>query len=336
MRASSYGWCLALLGGTVVLSVLVGAESISPVEIGKMLLARLGGGAVTGSSDETILFGLRLPNTALIALIGATLGGSGAAYQGLFRNPLADPYIIGVAPGAALGAVVAMTLLGPSRLLGIAAVPAAAFLGALLTVFLACAVARVGKTTPVTTLILAGVAMGAFTSSLTWFLILQTHVDVERAIVFMLGGFRQLGWAPVLAALPYSLLGLVVILLLGRSINVLQFGDEQARQMGLDVEKVKLTLILAATLAAASAVAFAGIIGFVGLVVPHVVRLLWGPDYRSLVPLSILAGAATLLAADTLSRGLPGFRGLQVGVITALIGVPFFLWLLRREKSRYW
>jgi iron complex transport system permease protein len=216
-------------------------------------------------------------------------------------------------------------------------IPAAALVGALSTVAMVYSLSRVGKTAPITTLILSGVAVGAFANALTSFLMIERRLELRRVFNFLLGGFGSGGgWEPVRAELPYAVVGLGVLILLGRPLNVLQFGDEQAAQMGLHVERVKLLLVVAATLAAAAAVAFTGIIGFVGLVVPHLLRLLWGPDYRRLVPLSMLAGAAVLLLADTVQRALVAFRELPVGIITALGGAPFFLFLLRRVRQSYW
>jgi iron complex transport system permease protein len=335
-----YLWTLAALAVAFVLSVGLGAVSIPAGDVIRILAARLPFLHLTPTwpaSSETILLSLRLPRAALILLAGAALGGSGAAYQGLFRNPLADPYIIGVAAGAALGAVIALALPGAGTLLGLATVPLAAFGGALITVFVVYSLARVGKTTPVTTLILAGVAVSSFATALSTFLTLRSAAELRRAIAWILGGFSMTGWPPVLIMLPYIGIGLGVLVALSRPLNVLQFGDEQARQLGLNVERLKLVLIGAASLAAATAVAFSGIIGFVGLAVPHVVRLLWGPDYRRLVPLSIIGGAAALLLADLAARTLVAPAELPVGVITALVGAPFFLWLLRRAKQEmFW
>jgi len=194
--------------------------------------------------------------------------------------------------------------------------------------------ARVGKTTPVTTLILAGVAVGSFTTALTTFLMLRSQGELRRAVAWMLGGFSLGGWEPVAAALPYISLGLIVLVALSWQLNVLQFGEDQAHQLGLNVERAKLVLIGAASLAAAAAVAFSGTIGFVGLAVPHVVRLLWGSDYRRLLPLSIIGGAAALLLADVAARTIIAPQELPVGIVTALVGAPFFLWLLRRAKQQ--
>ena len=214
-------------------------------------------------------------------LTGAALAGSGAGYQGLFRNPLADPYLIGVASGAGLGAVVAMSIRWPEDLAGMYVIPAASFIGAALTVMLVYSLARIGRSVPTTTLILAGVAISSFATSLTSFLMLRSNEQLRRATGWLLGGSLMSGWQPVLALLPYVLVGLAALLSSGHALNVLQFGEEQASQMGLPAERVKFWLVLAASLTTASAVAFSGIIGFIGLIAPHVVRLLWGADYRT-------------------------------------------------------
>jgi iron complex transport system permease protein len=318
----------------LILSVALGAVPIAPGELLRLLGARLAGAAATNDPAATIVFDIRLPRTALVAITGAALGGSGAAYQGLFRNPLADPYLIGAASGAGLGAVLAMAWRWPADTLGLAAVPASAFAGALLTVGLVYALARTGGTTPTTTLILAGVATSAFAGALTTFIMLRSQGELRRAVAWLLGGFSLGGWAPVWAALPYVAVGLGVLIVLGRPLNVLQFGDEQARQMGLHVERAQLVLVAAASLATAAAVAFSGVIGFVGLAVPHLVRLLWGADYRRIVPLSVISGAALLLLADVVARTVLAPQELPVGIVTAAGGAPFFLYLLRTTKQR--
>jgi iron complex transport system permease protein len=190
---------------------------------------------------------------------------------------------------------------------------------------------------PLTTLILAGVAVSAFASALTSFLMLRSGDQIHRAISFLLGGSPMSGWNPVLAALPYMALGLGLISVSGHMLNVLQFGEEEAKQLGLPVERAKIFVILTASLTTAVAVSFSGIIGFVGLIVPHVFRLVWGPNYRHLIPLSILGGASALLLADMLARVLLAPQSLPVGIVTALAGAPFFLWILRRAKTQvFW
>ena len=325
-----------------VLSVAVGSVYIPPTTLLGLFASHLGlplskEWLQARDTAAVILFQLRLPRAILVAMVGAALSGSGAAYQGLFRNPLADPYLIGVASGAGLGAVLAMAINWPVSFLGLTAVPAAAFVFGLISVALVYFMARVGRTVPTTNLILAGVAVGSFATAVSSYLMLRSQGDLRRAIAWLLGGGTLSGWNPVLAASPYLVIGLGTLLVMGHALNVLQFGDEQAQQLGLPVETVRRIVIVAASLTTAAAVAFAGIIGFVGLVIPHVVRMAWGGDYRRLIPLSILCGASLLLLADLLARVVISPEELPVGVITALVGAPFFLWVLRRSKAQaFW
>jgi iron complex transport system permease protein len=327
---------LALLLGAVILSITIGSVSIP---LGDLTRALFGG--VPMGADESIfrsiVVDLRLPRMVMLVLVGAALASSGGAYQGLFRNPLADPYLIGVASGAGLGAVIAMTMHPASTSLGLFLVPLAAFLTALATVVIVYALARVGKTVPVTNLILAGVAASSFAVALTSFLMINSTGELRRAVVWMLGGSTLAGWPPVIAAFPYIAAGLGILLFMGHPLNVLQFGEEQAAQLGLRVGTARILIVAAATLATAAAVAFAGIIAFVGLIVPHLIRLVWTSDYRHLLPLSMIGGAAMLLMADTIARTVLAPQVLPVGIVTALIGAPFFFWVLRSAKQQnYW
>jgi iron complex transport system permease protein len=331
MRNPFFITLLALMVMLIV-SLAIGSVFIPPVELWHL---------VNGTSDNeifrTILWNIRLPRTALIALIGAALAGSGAAYQGLFRNPLADPYLIGVASGAGLGAIIAMSVKWPYTTLGLLAVPLAAFIASLLTVYLVYTFAHIGRTVPTTNLILAGVAVSSFAVSMTSFLMLRSSGEVRRAIGWMLGGVSLVGWDVTLALIPYLGIGMTTLVLTGYSLNLLQFGDDQATQLGLNVRRAKFIIIVAASLVTAAAVSFAGIIGFVGLIVPHIVRIWWGVDYRRLIPLSILGGASVLLFADVLARIVLAPQELPVGIVTALAGAPFFLWVLRRAKNQgFW
>ncbi len=331
-RLAVYLTAVGLLLSAGILSLAIGSVPI-PLNV----LLRLLAGQPVGESSSVfgvIFFQLRLPRTVLVALTGAALAGSGAAYQGLFRNPLADPFLIGVASGAGLGAVLAMMIHWPYTTLGLLAVPAAAMVTGMATVGLVYLLARSGQDLQTGSLILAGVAVSSFATSLTSYLMLSSQGELRRAIVWLLGGSSQSGWQPVVAALPYVLLGLGVLVLSGHSLNVLQFGDDQARQLGLPVNRVRLVIVTAASLATAAAVAFSGIIGFVGLVVPHIVRLMLGPDYRRLVPLSVLGGAIMLLLSDVVARVVLAPQELPVGIVTALLGAPFFLWVLQRSRQR--
>lgn len=313
----------------LLLSLAIGSVFISPADVWHAII-----GTTNNETFRTILWDIRLPRTVLIALVGAALAGSGAAYQGLFRNPLADPFLIGVASGAGLGAIMAMSINWPYTTLGLLAIPLAAFITSLLTVYLVYNFAHVGGIVPTTNLILAGVAVSSFATSLTSFLVLRSTGEVRRAIGWLLGGVSLAGWDATLALIPYLFIGLATLVLSGYALNLLQFGDDQATQMGLNVRRAKFIIIAAASLVTAAAVSFAGIIGFVGLIVPHVVRMWWGVDYRRIIPLSILGGASALLFADVLSRIVLAPQELPVGIVTALAGAPFFLWVLRRSKNQ--
>ena len=314
-----------------LLSVAIGSVFIPPGVTLKILLARLPLLQIAPDWPETfeqILLQIRLPRVALVALTGAALACSGTAYQGLFRNPLADPYLIGVASGAGLGAIAAIALRDAHPLLGAPLVPLSAFAGALLTVALVYAIGRVGPSTPITTLLLAGVAVGTIAT----FLLLRLSQQSTRVLAFLLGGYGGAGWEAVLAVTPFTLLGCALLFLHARPLNLLLFDEEQARQLGVNVERVTLVIVIAATLTTAAAVSFSGLIGFVGLIVPHTGRLLVGADHRRLLPLATLGGAGFLLLADLLARTAIAPEELPLGVVTAFIGAPFFLWLLRRTR----
>jgi iron complex transport system permease protein len=331
MKIRPYLFSLLALGFALILSLAIGSVFLSPAQLWAALT-----GHGTQTSD-TILWAIRFPRTALIALTGMALGGSGATFQGLFRNPLADPFLIGVASGAGLGAVLAMSIHWPYTALGLAAVPAAAFVTGLLTVFLVYTFARVGGSVPVTNLILAGVAVSSFATSLTSYLMLKSTGELRQAISWLLGGVSLSSWNVILALTPYLAIGLTILAFSGHALNLLQFGDDQAVQMGLDVKRTKIIIIVAASFVTAAAVSFAGIIGFVGLIIPHVMRMWWGADYRRIIPLSILGGASALLLADILSRVVIAPQELPLGIITALAGAPFFLWVLQRAKNQgFW
>ncbi len=335
-----YLYLLLLLVAALLLSVAVGAVFIPPGTVARMLLSILPGMNISPHWPESfsaIVFQIRLPHTALIALTGAALAGSGAVYQGVFRNPLADPYLIGVASGAGLGAVLGLAIQLPAQWGGLFTVPLAAFIGAMLTIAIVYNLARVGRSVPTTTLILAGVAVSAFATSLSSFLMLRSNEELRRSFSWLLGGAIMGGWPPVYAMFPYVVIGLGLLTLSGHMLNVMQFGEEQAQQLGVPIERTKLALILAASLTTAAAVAFAGIIGFIGLIVPHLVRFIWGADYRRLIPLSIIGGSIALLLADILARVVLAPQTMPVGIVTALAGAPFFLWILRRAKDQaYW
>jgi len=281
----------------------------------------------------TVVLEIRLPRVILAGLVGAALATAGATYQGLFRNPLADPYLIGVAQGASLGAVVGFLVPASWYIFGFGLIPLLAFVGALLATFAVYMLARVGKTLPVTTLILAGVALSALLGSIVSYLIITSGEVMHGIIFWLMGSFSLSRWSEVGVVLPYIAVGTAVIMVYARLLNVIQLDEEQAQQLGVNVERLKLVLLAAATLITAASVAFVGTIGFVGIIIPHAVRIIWGADYRFLLPLSILTGAIFMILADLAARTLLSPTEIPIGVITAICGAPFFLYLLRRRKK---
>jgi len=275
-------------------------------------------------SAETIVRDLRLPRIFLAAVVGFALAAAGTVMQGFFRNPLADPSIIGVSSGAAVGAVATIVLFTslPLQLM--------AFLGAIVAAFVVYAIATRNGTTPVATLLLAGVAIQTFLGAVISYMMIHAGQSLQEVIRWLMGNLKNSTWAEVEVTLPVAVLAFGVLVLYARDLNVLLLGEADAHSLGIEVERTKRLLLAVASIITAAAVAVAGVIGFVGLVVPHVLRLLVGPDHRILLPTSALAGASFLVAADTIARA--GIAEVPVGIITAAVGAPFFLYLLRRRE----
>lgn len=314
-----------LLALTLLASLALGAARLRPAE----LVAGLSGGDAVA---RTILFELRLPRAALAILVGGALGLAGAVFQALLRNPLAEPYILGVSGGAAVGAVGAL-LLGAAASLGWL-LPLAAFAGALLAVAL---VFRIGLGVgglDTRVLLLAGVVVGAFFNALILLMLTFAETDRFRAAIFwMMGSLAGARWSAIGWLLLYVLPAAAALMALARPFNLLAIGEDTALHLGTRVERVKRTAYVVASLAVAASVAVAGVIGFIGLIVPHALRLVWGSDHRFLLPASFLAGSVFLLAADTAARTVAAPVELPVGVVTALVGVPLFVVLLRRRVA---
>jgi iron complex transport system permease protein len=326
---------LVLLAGALLAGLLVGAVGLSPGRVLAEVADRLPWVSVdSGLSEQqaAIVWELRLPRVVLAALVGATLAAAGAAYQGVFRNPLADPYLLGVAAGAGLGATAAIVTVGSAS----PVVPAAAFAGAVVAVVLAYALGgAAGGGRAGTTLILAGVAVAAFFTAVQTF-VQQRHADSVREVYsWILGRLTTVGWTEVALLAPYAAVSVALLLFHRRLLDVLAVGEEEAEALGVSTARVRLAVVAAATLGTAGAVAVGGLIGFVGLVVPHVVRLLAGASYRVILPLSVLGGAAFLVLADLGARTFLSPAELPIGVITAFVGGPFFA-LVLRAAHRGW
>lgn len=329
---------MVLLAGAALLAVAAGSVGLAPAEVARILwhaVPGFGAGVTPDwpASHEAIVLSLRLPRVLLAMAVGAALAVAGGAFQGLFRNPMADPYIIGVSSGAALGAALAITLRPSFSVLGLGSVPAAAFLGAVLAVFTVYAIARVGNQVPVGNLLLSGVALSSFLSALVSLVVVLSRSQIHEIVYWLMGSFAGRGWLHLGVALPYLVLGAGVLLYHARDLNALLMGEEEAVHLGVAVDRVKRIILVAASLLTAAAVATCGTIGFVGLIVPHIMRLLVGPDHRSLLPVSALAGALLLVLADLAARVVVSPAELPVGVVTAFIGGPFFLYLLKRSRS---
>ena len=309
---------VAALLGAVLAGLAVGPTAIPLGDLLRGGLAPL---------DEAVLWELRAPRVALGALVGGTLAVAGGAYQAVFRNPLADPYLLGAAAGAGLGATAAIVYAGTVPL------PLAAFAGATAAVGGAYALGRSVGGRDTATLILAGVAMAAFLTALQT-LLLQSDTDNVRAVyTWLLGRLTAASWSDVLLILPYAAVSVAAILAHRRVLDVLRVGDDEALALGVPVGRVRLIVVGAATLGTAAAVAVSGLIGFVGIVVPHAVRLLAGTTYRAVLPLSVLFGAAFLVLADLAARTALAPAELPIGVVTACIGAPFFVVVLRGTRA---
>ncbi len=316
----------ALMCFAAFLGIALGPSGLAPAEVWGALSGELEGAAAD------IVWRVRVPRVGLAAAVGAALATAGALFQALLRNPLADPYILGVSGGAALGGV-AVLALGPMLGIGYAAVPPAAFVGAIATILGLLAVAGPRGRLSSTTLLLTGVVFNAFASAVIVFLASLSGFSEGASIFLWLIGSISDARVDVAGWVVFFLLGgLACALPLARSLDLLALGEENAAALGVDAERVKRLLLVAASLMVGAAVAVAGLVGFVGLVVPHLLRLVLGPDHRQLLPAAALGGAAFLVICDTIARSMPGGMELPVGAITALAGGPFFLWLLRRSS----
>ncbi|MCP2257037.1 iron complex transport system permease protein [Streptoalloteichus tenebrarius] len=323
-----------LLAAAVALSVLLGAIDLGWRRVLAEVVAQLTGGTSPLSEREAaILWQLRVPRVVLAALVGAALAGSGAAYQGVFRNPLADPYLLGAAAGAGLAATLVMVAAPGAGHGALGPVPLAAFVGAVGGVALSWALGRsAGNGTA--TLVLAGVAVSAFLTAVQTFVQQLRSETLREVYTWMLGGLGTTGWDEVLVVLPYLAVAAVVLCLSGRLLDLLGLGDEEAGALGVRPAVVRVVVLAAASLATAAAVAVSGLIGFVGIVVPHLVRLTTAASYRVVLPLSLLGGAGFLVLADTVARTVLAPAELPVGVVTAFAGAPFFALVLRRARGR--
>ncbi len=327
-----------LLTATVLLATSLGTVSIPMGHIASIVVKHITGVNIGGpwsDTQETIVWQLRLPRVAGAGIVGAALAAAGVLFQGLLRNPIADPYLLGTSGGAALAATIALLLPVTSGAFGFTLVPIAAFVGALGAVLLVYQIARVGSRAPITTLLLAGFAASSLMAAAMSFLMLTNQNTLQRVVLWTMGGISASGWDTLKVIGPLILAGLLCALTMTTDLNAFLLGEEQAAALGISVEGRKFMLLATGALLTGAAVAISGLVGFVGLIVPHIVRLLIGPDNRLLLPASALSGAIFLILADLIARMVLSPSEVPLGVVTAFVGAPFFIYLLRRTKREY-
>ncbi|HIX58986.1 MAG TPA: iron chelate uptake ABC transporter family permease subunit [Candidatus Blautia gallistercoris] len=328
---------LAILGCILCIYVctILGAASVSLDQINRILLHEIFRLPVSmeGISEGSIAIirDVRLPRVLLGFLTGASLAVCGACYQGIFKNPMADPYILGISSGAALGAAVGIVLHFSGGILGLSGNTFLAFIGALLTVFLVYTISRVGKRVPVASLLLSGIAVNQSLSAFMSLLMLFNQQSMEQIMFWTMGSLNGKGWNQILVILPYVTVGVILLLTSARELDLMLMGEDTAVQLGVNVEFVKKKILVVSSIVTAAVVSATGIIGFVGLLVPHVVRLFTGPKHRVLMPVSLLFGGTFLILCDTFARSIIT-QEIPVGIVTAACGGPFFLYLLWKSR----
>ncbi len=327
---------------TIIVSLNVGYASISFSQILNILGKQIPflSGSINSASisptSQAIILQIRLPRILAGALVGAGLAAAGVIYQGVFRNPMADSYLLGASAGASVGYTVAVLYVTSAlSIIGLGTAQVFAFIFALLTVFLVLTISRVGNKIPTTTLLLSGIVVNIFLLAIETLMELRSGTALTGIIAWLAGGFSNIVWLQVWAVVPFVFIGIAITYFFTRDLNMLSMGDETAQHLGVSTERVRQFLLVIASLMTAAAVAISGVIGFVGLIIPHMTRLIIGPDHRILLPASAIVGAIFLVICDAVARVATGASELPVGVITALVGTPFFIYLLRRRKTSY-
>lgn len=343
IRIRSYGFTMAILLILLIVMIgitaTIGSASIGPMDVYKVVASKIPGlgglvdaGSITASQDS-IIWSVRLPRVLLGVIVGAGLSISGASFQGLLKNPMADPYILGISSGAALGAAIAIILKLETAFIGFSGISIMAFMGALIAVTLVYNIGRIRSQVPVTTLLLAGVAVGQFLTAITSLLMVIYNRDMTKIIYWTLGSLSGKGWNPINTISIPIIAAMVILLFFSRDINIMLTGEESAKSLGVNVERIKVYVLLLGTFITSMAVSISGIIGFVGLIIPHIVRLIVGPDHRILLPASAIVGSIFMVFTDTIARTVISPMEIPVGIITAIFGGPFFIYLLRSKKK---
>jgi len=331
---------LALLFVIMLISATMGSADISFTESMKIVISRIPGIGKyidltqISSNKIGIVTIIRMPRIILAGLIGMNLAIAGSALQGMLRNPMADPGIIGISSGAGLGAALAITVGAGSYYKGIGLTTISAFIGAAVVIFLVYNIAKTGNKIPVITLILAGIAVSFICSALTQLLMIFNRDQIEMIVRWTMGSLSAANWTKVKVILPISIFGISIIMYYAKELNVISTGEETAKTLGVNTEKTKKILLIVCSLITAACVSVSGVIGFVGLVIPHIMRILTGADQRVLLPYSAIGGAIFMIICDTLARTIAAPAEIPVGIITSLFGAPFFVYLLIINKRK--
>lgn len=295
--------------------------------------------SLISSMESAIILQIRLPRIIAGVVVGAALASSGVVYQGVFKNPMADSYVLGVSAGAAVGASFTVILGVGSMFIGLRLIQVAAFIGAVSAMFLVYSISRVGSRVPVTTLLLCGIAVNFFLYAIVGLMEVIAGDELHAIVFWLVGGFSNVLWRDIWAILPFVVVGIVAVYIYARDLNLMALGEETAQNLGVNIEKAKLVLLVLASLITGAAVSISGLIGFVGLMIPHLTRLAIGPDHRILLPASTISGAIFLVVCDDLARVVAtpfaSTLELPVGIITMLAGAPFFILLFRKKKKSY-
>lgn len=313
-----------------IISITIGAASISPLEVIKIIGEKI---FLKGNNGvyEKIIFDIRLPRIILAALVGVGLSVTGASFQGIFKNPMADPYVLGISSGAALGATLSIIFRLESK--GFIFTSLCAFIGAIVTILLVYNIARVGNKLPTSTLLLAGIAMNFFMSSLISLSMILHREAMERIIYWTMGSFNNASYKQIAIVAPIIIVITFLYYYNYRALNIISMGDESSYTLGVDGEKLKKKMIILSSIMVAVIVSVSGIIGFVGLIVPHIARIIGGANHKELIPFSAIIGALFLILCDTIARGIIPPTELPVGAITSIFGAPYFIYLLWKKKK---
>lgn len=340
---TGYGVVLVVLSLLLLFSIVffstIGSANIDVVAVFRIVCSKIPiinnyiDISMVDKLQESIIWNIRLPRVLLGVIVGASLSIAGASFQGMFKNPMADPYVIGISSGAALGATIAIILKLDFILLGFSSVSLFAFIGALIAVTMVYNIAKVKNQIPVTTLLLSGVAIGQFFTAIMSFMMVIFNKDMNKIIYWTLGSLSGKGWNPIITISIPVIVSIVILNFFARDLNIMLTGEESAKSLGVNVEKTKVYILMLGTFMCSLTVSVSGIIGFVGLIIPHIVRLIIGPDHRILLPASALLGGVFMIFADTIARTIISPIEIPVGIITAIFGGPFFIYLLRARKK---